>query len=203
MFSRISLLVMWALIALPVLACGESGHRLPPFLRARRFLPSRPVTASPTILPLPDWQAELRPLEPDAVCEVLTRKDLAPYEPIYASTQRADEFIESGWTHRDRPTFRLEPPIDWEHLISVDRSWNFALNEWRPVNSVLAAHTQSSEPRYLTFSVALADDWIEKTHTRPLRLTQGWKILAGTTWLLVCECIVLLTCWMQPVGIRL
>ena len=103
----------------------------------------------------------LAALNPDAVCEVLSRQELEPYEQLGAPSSDADATIQGGWTFGGTPTFRLEPPIDWEHLVSVDRSWNFHLNSWLPVDSILTAHTRSAQPKYLAFALALARDWIE------------------------------------------
>ena len=183
MLRLISLQIVWALLALSVSACGESDSTTPAVAAITPVATHPAAVASPPAAPTVEWQAELRPIEPEVVCETLTQKDLGPYEPIYASTRKADEFMESGWSHRGRPTFGLEPPIDWEHLISVDRSWNFALNEWRPVNSILAAHTQSLESQYLTFSVAVADDWIAQNPYLPTEIDSdvedfGWYDMA-------------------------
>ena len=103
----------------------------------------------------------LAALKPEAVCEVLSRQELEPYEQLGAPSGGADATIQSGWTFGGTPTFRLEPPIDWEHLVSVERSWNFHLNSWLPVDSILTAHTRSAQPRYLAFALALVGDWVE------------------------------------------
>ena len=173
MFSRISPLVMWLLIALPVLACGESGSPTPA-VPAGAPIPTKPaVTASPTIVPFSDWQAELRPLEPSAVCNTISRQDLEPYEQFVTYVGDADEVMANGWSFRGQPPLRLEPPIDWELLASEDRSWNFALNEWRPIDSVLTAHTQSSNPQYLSLALAFASDWIIKNPYSPPEVDAG------------------------------
>ena len=103
----------------------------------------------------------LAALKPEAVCEVLSRQELEPYEQLGAPSGGADATIQNGWTFGGTPTFRLEPPIDWEHLVSVERSWNFHLNSWLPVDSILTAHTRSAQPRYLVFALALVGDWVE------------------------------------------
>ena len=110
----------------------------------------------------PGDEEALAALKPDAVCEVLSRQDLEPYEQLGVSSSGADATIQNGWTFGGMPAFRLEPPIDWEHLAAVDRSWNFHLNSWLPVDSILTAHTRSPQPKYLAFALALAGDWIEE-----------------------------------------
>ena len=158
MTNHIPLILTAALSALTILACASPPE------------PSTP-TPAPTpqiVLPTPSTiptQASRDPdplaaLEPTAVCQVLSRQELQPYDQLVVSSDDADILIESGWTFRGRPTFRLEPPVDWEHAASVDRSWNFDLNAWRPLDSILAEHTRSSQPRYLSFALALAGDWI-------------------------------------------
>ena len=110
----------------------------------------------------PGDEEALAALKPDVVCEVLSRQDLEPYEQLGVSSSDADATIQNGWTFGGMPTFRLEPPIDWEHLAAVDRSWNFHLNSWLPVDSILTAHTRSAQLRHLSFALALAGDWIAK-----------------------------------------
>ena len=100
-------------------------------------------------------------LGPDAVCEVLSRQELKPYEQLGVPRGDADAIMRNGWTFGGMPAFRLEPPIDWEHLVVAERSWNFHLNTWWPVDSILTAHTQSGQARYLSFALALAGDWID------------------------------------------
>ena len=153
MTNHIPLILTAALSALTILACAGP--------EPSTIAPSTPAV-DPTSTPLPGDPDPLAALQPAAVCKVLTRQNLEPYERLLAPTGNADELMEFGWPHRGRPPFRLEPPIDWEHLASVDRSWNYQLNAWSPVHSILTEHTRSSQPRYLSFALAFAADWIAK-----------------------------------------
>ena len=121
--------------------------------------PNPTPTPAKAATPTPE---SLASLPPEAVCDVLTRENLQPYDPLIDPSDDPDDITQTGWSFRQRPPFSLQPPIDWEHLASTDRSWNFALNSWRPVNSILTQHSQSSQPAYLNFAIALAHDWIEK-----------------------------------------
>ena len=160
MTNHIPLILTAALSALTILACAG-----PPEPSTPVPIPT-PQPATPTPSPVPTQVSPdpdpLAALQPAAVCKVLTRQNLEPYERLLAPTGNADELMEIGWPHRGRPPFRLEPPIDWEHLASVDRSWNYQLNAWSPVHSILTEHTRSSQPRYLSFALAFAADWIDK-----------------------------------------
>ena len=158
MTNHIPLILTAALSALTILACAG-----PPEPSTPTPAPT-PQIVLPTPSPVPTEASRdpdpLAALEPAAVCQVLSRQELRRYDQLVVSSDDADVLIESGWTFRGRPTFRLEPPVDWEHAASVDRSWNFDLNAWRPLDSILAEHTRSSQSRYLSFALALASDWI-------------------------------------------
>ena len=163
--NPIPLILTAALATLITLACAN-----PP--------PPDPTPTQPT--PEPETLASL---EPSAVCDVLTRRDLRPYDRLIDPSDDADAITQSGWMFRERPPFSLEPPIDWEHLVAADRSWNFALNSWRPVNSILAQHSLSSQTSYLSFAIALAADWIDKNpySTAKIDVTDedfGWYDMA-------------------------
>ena len=170
MFNRIAVLAIAAFLALTFFACGRTDSSV----SIVSPTPAQPtVEASPTTLPPPDWRAELTRLEPDVVCQTLSRRELEPYEQLVIYFSDADATIENGWSFGGVPPFRLEPPIDWEHLASVDRSWNYALNEWRPLDAVLKAHASSSQPRYLSLAIALANDWIVKNPYSTIEFNAG------------------------------
>ena len=130
---------------------------------------------------------ELADLVPDDVCGTLVREDLKPYEQFFLRDDGVDDdaavYMEKGWAIRGRERFRLEPPIDWEHLASIDRSWNFHLNAWLPLDSILMEHSRSSMPRHLSFALALAADWIEQNPYPPPEVESdvedfGWYDMA-------------------------
>ena len=189
--NYIRMLAVGGFSALIIVACGvvpsSSSPVAPtPTPQAVTAVPATPiptgVRGDPESL-RPEWQATLATLEPDAVCQILSRQGLEPYEQLVVTSSDADAIIESGWTLGGRPPHRLEPPIDWEHLVSVDRSWNFHLNSWGPLDSILVAHSRSSQPRYLSFAVALASDWIAKNPYSPLEIDVdvedfGWYDMA-------------------------
>ncbi len=123
--------------------------------------PVQAASSTPTAPAVPvGWREELIELEPGDVCETLKRGESKPYEQFSITRGDADVIMAEGWTFREKPSFRLEPPIDWEHLVTVDRSWNYHLNAWEPVDAVLAEQARSDEQRYLSFALALAVDWI-------------------------------------------
>ena len=138
---------------------------------------ARPLSQTPTAIPtgvaestsqpLAGWQDELVDLEPGEVCETLREGQFEPYERFFPSPNDADKTIESGWAIGKRSPFLLDPPIDWEHLVSVDRSWNYQLNAWTPLDSILIEHTRSSQPRYISFALELGVDWISKNPYPP------------------------------------
>ena len=147
MTNPIPLILAAALSTLAILACADpTPTQSPP-----------PPTESPTTTPDP-----LAALAPAAVCDVLTRQNLDPYEQLVTVDVDPDEYMEVGLPIEGGPPFRLEPPIDWEYLASDDRSWNYQLNTWRPIHPILTEHYRSLQPRYLSFALALASDWIDK-----------------------------------------
>ena len=145
MTNHIPLILAAALSTLAILACADPT-------------PTQP-TPTPTESPTP---TPLTNLGPAAVCDILTRDDLSPYEQLITPSGDPDEYMEVGLPIEGGPPFRLDPPIDWEYLASENRSWNYQLNAWQPLHSVLTAHDRTSQPRYLSFSLALASDWIDK-----------------------------------------
>ena len=189
--NHISMFVVGGFSAFLIAACGvtdssPSSGAPTPTPQAVTAVPATPiptgVRGDPESL-RPEWQATLATLEPDAVCQNLSRQGLEPYESLIDFTSEPDTLIESGWSYRGRQAFRLEPPIDWEHLVSVDRSWNFHLNAWGPLNPILIEYTRTSQPRYLSFAVALAGDWIlENPYTTHEAVTDvedfGWYDMA-------------------------
>ncbi len=106
------------------------------------------------------------------------------YEHFVPPRGSAKDVLTTGWAFRGQPPFGLTPPIDWQAASSKDRSWNFALNAWRPLNTLLAAHSGSGEVRYLDAAVTLALHWIESNkHADDLTLVwydQGHEILIGS-----------------------
>ena len=155
------------LAALGLLACWAPEPSTP----AGEIQEPQPVSHTPTAAPpgaaestsqpLAGWQDELVDLEPGDFCEILRQGQFEPYEQFFVPGNNAEKIIASGWSFRQRPTFLLEPPVEWEHLVEVDRSWNYHLNAWTPVDSILTEYARSQETRYLAFSLGLAEDWIE------------------------------------------
>ena len=156
------MLAALALAVLALLACwgpepSASGEPQP--------VPQTPEAtpageATGTSQPLAGWQEELLDLGPADVCDTLGRGKFEPYEQFSITRHDADGIMADGWSFRQKPSFRLEPPIDWEHLVTVDRSWNYHLNAWEPIDSILAELERTSEPRYLSFVLGVAVDWI-------------------------------------------
>lgn len=173
MLSRIILLVVWALFTLTVVACGGLDSPTPTVAGATPVPTQTAVTDTPTIFPLADWQEDLAALGSEDVCLTLSSGDFEPYEQFVNYSTDADEVIENGWSFRGKPPLMLEPPIDWEHLVSDDRSWNFALNEWRPIDPILNAHTRSTNPLYLSLVLAFAGDWITKNPYSSSEVNEG------------------------------
>ncbi len=163
MRNRFGQMVAGAFTVLVLLACGSPAPSSPGDADAARqaTVPPMPVlTEGSPASPFVGWQQELVDLDPDDVCQTLVQGQIEPYEQFSAPPNDADVIMANGWSFKQRPSFRLDPPIDWEHLVSADRSWNYHLNAWEPVDSILTQHARSSEPRYLSYALALAGDWI-------------------------------------------
>ena len=113
--------------------------------------------------PQSGWREELMTMPIDQVCSRLKSQELISYRlgPLLARGN-PDDTISNGWTERQQPPFPLVSPIDWNRLRSVDRSWNYLLNSWRPLQSVLARHSETQQQDYLSFAFAVAEDWIHQ-----------------------------------------
>ena len=109
------------------------------------------------------WREELMGMPIDAVCNIMKQQELAPYRlgPLLARGN-PDDIISNGWVERQQPPFSLAAPIDWEHLRAVDRSWNYLLNSWRPLQAILQQHSEVLQHRYLSFAFAIAEDWVRQ-----------------------------------------
>ena len=44
----------------------------------------------------------------------------------------------------------------------IDRSWNYYLNSWHPLQAILERHSQASQTNYLTFALAVVEDWVRQ-----------------------------------------
>lgn len=189
MRNRIGAMAAGVFAALVLLACGSSAPSssgavdgTPQAVKTPPMLAPTETIVSPAS-PFDGWQEDLVNLGPDEVCQTLARGEFEAYGQFSVPPSDADVIMANGWSFRQRPSFRLEPPIDWEHLVSVDRSWNYHLNAWEPVNSILTEQSRSSDPRYLSFALALAGDWIvENPYRAPERDSDvedfGWYDMA-------------------------
>ena len=167
MMDRIGRMAAGAITGLVLLACASPSTSSNSSDRMQQTPTVQPTPISTEVNETPassiaEWKQELVNLDPEEVCQTLVKGKFEPYEHFFPSPNDADATMESGWSIGERAPFRLEPPIDWEHLVSVDRSWNYQLNAWTPLDSILIEHTLSSDPRYLSFAHALAGDWISK-----------------------------------------
>ena len=73
-----------------------------------------------------------------------------------------DSIMSDGWPAKQQPPYPLETPIDWSHLRTTDRSWNYQLNAWRPLQAVLKRHSNTLQTTYLSFALTVAEDWVRQ-----------------------------------------
>ena len=106
------------------------------------------------------WDQELAAFDAGAIRALQGSSDLSPYDGIMQSANDADEIMNDGWQFHGEPTFRIVPPVAWDHLVEENRSWNFNLHSWRPINSILASYATTRAPRYLQFALAFIEDWV-------------------------------------------
>ena len=125
--------------------------------------------------PKSDWREDLMRMPIDQVCSRLKSQELTSYRLRRLSARdNPDDTIFRGWTHSQHPPFMLATPIDWNHLRTVDRSWNFWLHSWRPLQAILKEHSKSLQQNYLLFAFAVAEDWIlQHPYSRRERLDSG------------------------------
>jgi len=55
------------------------------------------------------------------------------------SASLGNSVIAKGWKLWNHPKIQVAPPIDWLHLCSANRSWNYNLHGWRFLAPILAS----------------------------------------------------------------
>ena len=109
------------------------------------------------------WGDELVRLPIEAVCNTMLGRGLVPYRlGRLLARGDPDSIIAEGWSARRQAPFPLTTPIDWDHLRAVDRSWNFDLHAWRPLQAILERHSRTSQRSDFAFALSVAEDWVER-----------------------------------------
>nr|WP_302477414.1 heparinase II/III family protein [Achromobacter animicus] len=75
---------------------------------------------------------------------------------------KADEILSQGWSPRGYETVHLDRPLPWKMVSQEKRSHNFHIHCLDMLDPLLRAHSQTLNPKYLTASLAVIIDWIEK-----------------------------------------
>ncbi|QJW84688.1 hypothetical protein HK414_16235 [Ramlibacter terrae] len=92
---------------------------------------------------------------------------LIPYEDI-ARLDRgdaaflADEVLARGWVLGTYAPVALDAPLPRMLASQAERSLNFHLHSWDPVEPLLQAHSRTGEAKYLEAAVAVARDWVDR-----------------------------------------
>jgi hypothetical protein len=113
--------------------------------------PSAPITSAPrrVVGDLSAFRAERARREPVAYENVMDE-----HAPAEAAVIVAD-----GWKLGPFPRVKLDAPLAWDEVCAENRSWQFHLQAWDPIGTVLAAHDASPSPAYLGWAVELGVDW--------------------------------------------
>lgn len=95
------------------------------------------------------------------------KTDLPDYELISNIEQHralsiANEILDRGWVLREYPIVSLYSPIPWEFPGNELRSWNFRIHSLDMVDALLAAHSQTSDLKYLMPALRIGLDWVQK-----------------------------------------
>ena len=99
----------------------------------------------------------------DEVCGTLKRRELSAFETgALFSDDDPEDVMSKGWEDRGQPPYPLVAPIDWSHLRAADRSWNYHLNAWEPLQTILERHSQTTQERHLAFAFEVAEDWVRQ-----------------------------------------
>lgn len=106
-------------------------------------------------------------LDPAQLRELLRAGPLLPYEqwngsPLSTILGNAQRILSEGWSRSNHPALKLTGPLPWDSFAPTSRSWNFLLNSFDLLDSILSAHSATREAQYLEPAVAVALDWIEK-----------------------------------------
>lgn len=92
---------------------------------------------------------------------------LLPYEqwngsPLSTILGNAQRILSEGWARSNHPPLKLSGPFPWDEFVPTSRSWNFLLNSFDLIDSILSAHSATGEAQYLEPAVTVALDWIDK-----------------------------------------
>lgn len=87
--------------------------------------------------------------------------NLAPTKAV----RKSDEALLEGWGRRQYAALNLSKPIPWALTNPDLRSWNFYIHSLDMIDTLLAAHSQTADLRYLTPALRIGLDWVS-THPR-------------------------------------
>ena len=88
-----------------------------------------------------------------------------PYEALVtgASVSLADTILSKGWQLQRYPLIQLNN-IPWQPKTSQERSWDYHIHCWNMLDSLLTAHSQTNNEKYLHVALNVAIDWLLKQH---------------------------------------
>jgi hypothetical protein len=98
---------------------------------------------------------------------LLASSPLLPYEqwngsPVTTILGNAQRVLREGWARSNHPALALDGPLPWDQFPEQSRSWNFLLNCFDLLDTLLSAHSATGDAQYLRPAVRVALDWIEK-----------------------------------------
>lgn len=96
---------------------------------------------------------------PDLIQPLIAYEDLSNVDRQKA-VRAADEVLRNGWARRKYPSIRLTEPIPWDLDKPEYRSWNFYIHCLDMVDSLLKAHAETMDQKYLQPVVAIVLDWV-------------------------------------------
>lgn len=80
---------------------------------------------------------------------------------------RADSVIESGWkASPELPVIEIGSPIQWGTTDPMHRSWVFRLHCLDMVESLLVAHSETADVRYLMPALSIGLEWVREHPAR-------------------------------------
>jgi hypothetical protein len=92
---------------------------------------------------------------------------LLPYEKLLRASSmfavgEAERVLAEGWRLGTAAPLRLDGSLPWDDFEPKNRSWNFHLNCWDPLEELLAAYSTTGDDKYLAPATEVIRDWIAR-----------------------------------------
>lgn len=99
---------------------------------------------------------------------------MIPYENIFGFdrddiVRKAEQTMSTDWTAAFFSDSELDDSSVWEFDDAASRSQNYHAHGWAMLDTVLAAHSATADPKFLLAALEVANDWITRFSSRKAR----------------------------------